>query len=161
MTEHPSRAGGRTRRLDTSWRLEPTTSKSRRTSKPRASSATRRPTCASGTASSRPTTRTRSTQTAACEQREIERTAASLVDPSRCVARIDPRLQQSFYDTEFGEIIDRPRPRPPRIAEKPHLARPNAAPPPTDRPNRRSARRCHPRGEEDRATWASALRRRI
>jgi hypothetical protein len=102
------------------------------------------------------------TQAAAAQRREIERTAAEvLVDPTD-VWRVDPELQQSFYDTEFGEISSDHVIAAAKalIASKPHLARPNTAPPPTQRPieSLRGGASPEPKKKTE-VSWSSALRR--
>jgi hypothetical protein len=103
------------------------------------------------------------TQAQAAQRREIERTAAEvLVDPAD-VWRIDPDTQQTWFDTEFGEIVpDAVRDAARALAEsKPHLARPNTAPPPTDRPLEGLRGGASPEVKKTETTWASALSRTI
>ena len=62
------------------------------------------------------------TQAQATARREIERAAGEvLVDPSD-VWRIDPELQQSFYDEQFSEIVpDAVRAAARALAESSHI----------------------------------------
>ena len=99
------------------------------------------------------------TQNAALSRREVEHAAASvLYDPSD-VWRVDPDVQQSFYDEQFGEVVgDKVREAAAALAaSKPHLAKPPTAPPPSDRPI--EGLRAGARVEEKPVapTWHSAL----
>ena len=101
------------------------------------------------------------TQAAAWQHREIERTAAEvLVDPAD-VWRVDPELQQSFYDDRFGEIsTDGVIAAAEQLAQsKPHLAKPTNSPPPTDRPIEGLRGGASPEPKRAEVTWSSALRR--
>lgn len=100
------------------------------------------------------------TQQAAWQRAEIERTAAEvLVDPAD-VWRIDPDTQQSFYDQEFGEIsVDGVVSAAKKLAsEKPHLAKPNTAPPPSKQPIEGLRGGASPEPKKTETTWSSALR---
>ena len=101
------------------------------------------------------------TQTAAWQRREIERTAGEILVDASDVWRVDPEVTQSFYDAEFGEISSDHVIAAAKAlaAEKPHLARPNTAPPPTDRPLEGLRGGASPELKKTEVTWASALRR--
>jgi hypothetical protein len=101
------------------------------------------------------------TQVAAAQHRDAEHVAAEhLIDQTDLWRYTDPDKQREFYDHQFGEIV------PDRVAEaakaiaaqKPHLAKPSTAPPPTDRPI--EGLRPGARAEEKPSapSWASALR---
>jgi len=100
------------------------------------------------------------TRLAALEHAEVERHAGEvLVDPAD-IWRHQPDLT-AFYDDEFHQITrDKVVETAKQLAaDKPHLAKPPTAPPPTDRPI--EGLRPGARAPEDKPptpSWASALR---
>ena len=103
-----------------------------------------------------------STQLAAAQRRDAERVAAeTLVDPQDLWLHTDAETQQSFVDEEFGAIAaDNVVAAAKRvIAQRPHLAKPQAIRPPTDRPLESLRSGAMP-AEEKKPTpsWHTALR---
>ena len=92
------------------------------------------------------------------DRAEVERIAGEhLVDPGD-IWRAQPDLT-AYYDGEFHEITrDRVIETAMALArEKPHLARPQAAPPPTDRPLEGLRSGAAPEVKEQPISWSSAL----
>ena len=95
------------------------------------------------------------------DRAEVERIASEHLVEAADIWRAQPDIQ-AFYDDEFHQITrDRVvETAKALVAEKPHLARPNTAPPPSDRPI--EGLRPGARAEEkpQPVTWSSALRGR-
>ena len=100
------------------------------------------------------------TQAGARQRADIEAAAAEVLVDGADVWRVDPNLQQSFYDEQFGEIsTDGVVAAAKKLAsEKPHLARPPSAPPPSDRPIEGLRGGASPEPRQTEVTWNSALR---
>jgi hypothetical protein len=97
------------------------------------------------------------------ERREVERAAATvLVDPEDIWRHTDEATQAQFND-EFGAIVgDNVVEVAKKLAaQRPHLARPNTAPPPSDRPIEGLRGGASPEPKKTEVTWSSALRRSI
>jgi hypothetical protein len=100
------------------------------------------------------------TQAAARQRADIEAAAAEvLVDPQD-VWRVDPERQQQFYDEQFGEISrDSIMAAAKELAaSKPHLARPNATPPPSAQPIEGLRPGASPEVKPKATSWSAALR---
>jgi hypothetical protein len=97
---------------------------------------------------------------AAAQRREAERIAGEVLHEGSDLWRVDPELQQEFYDEEFGEVTrDRVVEAAKALAaDKPHLGRPPAGPPPTDRPLEGLRGGARPEEPTPAPSWASALR---
>jgi hypothetical protein len=92
------------------------------------------------------------------DKAEAERIAAeSLIDPTDLWAQSAD--VQRFYDDEFASIVpDKVREATAAIVKaKPHLARPQTAPPPSNRPIEGLRSGARPAEETKPITWASAL----
>jgi hypothetical protein len=99
------------------------------------------------------------TRLAALEHAEVERHAANyLVDPTD-IWRQEPDVQ-SYYDAEYKQIVgDRVRAAAEAIiAAKPHLAKPQSAPPPTQRPLEGLRSGAAPEARPKPVSWSSVLR---
>lgn len=97
---------------------------------------------------------------AAFEKREVEREASQvLIDAEDIWRHTDLETQQTF-NNEFGEIVgERVVEAAKRLAsERPHLARPNTSPPPSDRPLEGLKPGASPEPEKKPATWHAAIR---
>ena len=96
----------------------------------------------------------------AAHRREAERVASEVLHDGADIWRVDPELQQRFYDQEFGEVtrdsvIEAAKQL---IASRPHLGRPPTGKPPSDRLI--EGLRPGARAEETtpKPTWYSAIR---
>ena len=98
---------------------------------------------------------------AARDRAEVERIAAEHLIDATDIWRAQPDLA-AYYDSEFHEITkDRVVETAKALAaEKPHLAKPNTAPPPTDRPIEGLRTGSAPEPKQESFSWSSALRGR-
>ncbi len=97
---------------------------------------------------------------AAFEKREVERQASALLIDPEDWRHTNAETQQTFND-EFGQIVgDRVVETAKRFAaQRPHLAKPNTAAPPSDRPLEGLRSGAMPSEEKPKPpSWASAIR---
>lgn len=93
------------------------------------------------------------------EKREVERAAGTvLIDPNDLWLHTDAKTQSEFND-EFGAIVgDRVVEAAKRLAaERPHLAKPNAERPPSDRPIEGLRPGASPESTPKPLSWSSAI----
>ena len=94
------------------------------------------------------------------ERREAERAAAEVLhDPADLWIHTDETEQRQWSD-EFGNIVNaKVRAAAEAVAEqRPYLAKPNTAPPPTDRPIEHLRPGASPTRQEKPVSWAAAIR---
>ena len=95
------------------------------------------------------------------DRAEVERLAAEHLVDAQDIWRQEPDIQ-AYYDGEFQQIVgDKVREAAQAIiARSPHLARPNTAPPPSDRPIEGLRPGARAEEKQQPVTWSSALRGR-
>jgi hypothetical protein len=93
------------------------------------------------------------------ERAEIERIAGEHLIDATDVWQAQPDVQ-AFYDEEYKQIVSDKVVETAKsiIAAKPHLARPQSAPPPSERPIEGLRPGAAPETKSKTPTWASAIR---